>query len=147
MPWVRNPGKNILILHTMSKIRAPKIDESAICCNCRIRKSVKILLWIRNSSKNIFKISRSVRRSTQYAVRYFELNSNHRMNANLIESHTHTRESSIIFFQDSWYDLILQYLELAYLILSTRYFNRATKSTGKRCEAANVTSRYFAFKS
>ena len=29
-------------------------------------------------------------RSTQYAVRYFELNSNHRMNANLIKSHTHT---------------------------------------------------------
>ena len=30
--------------------------------------------------------------STQYAVRYFELNSNHRMNANLTESHTHTNQ-------------------------------------------------------
>ena len=31
-------------------------------------------------------------RSTQYAVRYFELNSNHRMNANLMECHTHTNQ-------------------------------------------------------
>ena len=30
--------------------------------------------------------------STQYAVRYFELNSNHRMNANLMECHTHTNQ-------------------------------------------------------
>ena len=41
-----------------------KMNESAIRCNCRIRKSVKILLWIRNpgkTGKDIFKIRRSVR--------------------------------------------------------------------------------------
>ena len=38
-----------------SKIQAQKVDESAICCNCRIQKSVKISLWIQNPDKNIFK--------------------------------------------------------------------------------------------
>ena len=38
-----------------SKIQAQKVDESAIGCNCRIQKSVKISLWIQNPDKNIFK--------------------------------------------------------------------------------------------
>ena len=42
----------------MSKIRAQKLDECAFRCSCRIRKPVKILLWIRNPGKNIFKIRR-----------------------------------------------------------------------------------------
>ena len=36
-------GQKNILLHIKSKIRAQKIDESAIHCNCRIRKSVKIL--------------------------------------------------------------------------------------------------------
>ena len=40
-------------LHTKSKIPAQKIDESAIYCNFRTQKSVKILLWIQNPGKNI----------------------------------------------------------------------------------------------
>ena len=51
----------ILLLHAKSKIRAPKLDESEIRCNCRIWKSVKISFWIRNPGKKIFKIRRSVR--------------------------------------------------------------------------------------
>ena len=51
----------IFVLHAMSKIRAQKIYESAFRCSCRIRKPVKISLWIRNPGKNIFKIRRSVR--------------------------------------------------------------------------------------
>ena len=50
-----------ICLHAKSKIRAQNIDESAIRCNCRIRKSVKIILSIRNPGKNIFKLRRSVR--------------------------------------------------------------------------------------
>lgn len=37
-----------------------KNDESVIHCNWRISRSVKSLLWIRNSSKNTFKTRRSV---------------------------------------------------------------------------------------
>ena len=48
-------------LPAKSKILAQKIDESAICCNCRTQKSVKILLWIQNQGKNIFKIRQSIR--------------------------------------------------------------------------------------
>ena len=59
-PWICNPGKNIWIRHKVFNFRAPKMDESANRCNCRIRKSVKILLWIRNPGKNIFKICRSI---------------------------------------------------------------------------------------
>ena len=36
------------------------MDEFAIRCSCRIRKSVKILLWIQNPGKNIFKICQSI---------------------------------------------------------------------------------------
>ena len=40
---------------------APNVtDESAIRCNCRIRKSVKISLWMRNPGQNIFKIHQSI---------------------------------------------------------------------------------------
>ena len=48
----------ILLLHAKSKIWAQKWMNS---CSCRIRKSVKISLWIRNPGKNIFKICRSIR--------------------------------------------------------------------------------------
>ena len=44
-------GAKIFVLHAKSKIRAQKIDESAFRCSCRIRKSVKITLWIRNPGK------------------------------------------------------------------------------------------------
>ena len=47
-------------LHAKSKIPAQKIDESTICCNWRTQKSVKILLWIQNPGKNIFKFRQSV---------------------------------------------------------------------------------------
>ena len=47
--------------NTNSKIRAQKMVESAIRCHWQINKSgVKISLWIRNLSKNVFKIRRSV---------------------------------------------------------------------------------------
>lgn len=46
--------------YAKSKIRAQKLDVSAICCNCWIWKSVKILLRIWNLGKNIFKIHRSI---------------------------------------------------------------------------------------
>ena len=49
-----------LLLHAKSKMWAQKMDEFAIHCSCRIRKSVKISLWIRNPGKNIFKICRSI---------------------------------------------------------------------------------------
>ena len=56
----------IFVLHAKSKIRAQKnINESAFCCSCRILKSVRISLWIRNPGKNIFKIRRSVRLFTR----------------------------------------------------------------------------------
>ena len=51
----------IFVLHAKSKIQAQKIDDTAFHCSCRIQKSVNISLWIRNPSKNIFKIRRSVR--------------------------------------------------------------------------------------
>ena len=43
-----------------SKLRAQKSMKTANCCNCKIRKSVKILLWIRNPGENTFRIRRSV---------------------------------------------------------------------------------------
>ena len=51
----------ILLLHAKSKIWVQKMDEFAIHCSCRIRKSVKMSLWIRNPGKNIFKIRWSIR--------------------------------------------------------------------------------------
>ena len=50
----------IHLLHAKSKFCSQKMDEFAIHCSCRIRKSVKISLWIRNPGKNIFKIRRSI---------------------------------------------------------------------------------------
>ena len=47
---------NIILKHAKSKIWANEMDKSAIRCNCWICKSVKILLWIQNSDKNVFKI-------------------------------------------------------------------------------------------
>ena len=58
---------------SQSKIWAQKIDESIIHCNCRIPKSVKISLWMRNPGKNIFKIRGSVHQFTpmfRYKWRY-----------------------------------------------------------------------------
>ena len=43
-----------------SKIRTQKIDETVNRCKFRIRRSVEISLWIRNPSKIIFRILRSV---------------------------------------------------------------------------------------
>ena len=51
---------NIILKHAKSKIWANEMDKSAIRCNCWICKSVKILLWIQNSDKNVFKIHPSV---------------------------------------------------------------------------------------
>ena len=51
--------QNIWIKHQVWNL-AQTMDESANRCNCRIRKSVTISLWIRNPGKNIFKIRRSV---------------------------------------------------------------------------------------
>ena len=65
LPWIRNPGK-IFLLHAKSKIRAQKVDESAILR--RMGKSVEISLWIRNPGKNIFKIRRSVRLVTPSSI-------------------------------------------------------------------------------
>ena len=59
--------RKIFFCFTQNPKSGPKkwmMNESAIRCNCRIRKSVKILLWIRNpgkTGKDIFKIHRSVR--------------------------------------------------------------------------------------
>ena len=65
-------GAKIFVLHAKSKIRAQKIDESAFRCSCRIRKSVKISLWIRNPCKNISKIRRSVRLFTPLNLRWMK---------------------------------------------------------------------------
>ena len=43
-----------------SKLRAQKSMKTANRCNCRIRKSVKILLWIRNPGENTVRIRWSV---------------------------------------------------------------------------------------
>ena len=43
------------------KSGSKKIYESAIHCDCRIQKSIKISLWIWNPGKNIFKIRQSIR--------------------------------------------------------------------------------------
>ena len=64
----------IFELHAKSKIRAQIIGESSIRCNCRIRKSVKISLKIRNLGKNIFKLHRSVRLSTPLYITPYNLN-------------------------------------------------------------------------
>ena len=67
----QNSGQKILFLisiHAKSKIWAQKIDESAIRCNCRIRRSIKISLWIWNPGKNIFKIHQSVRLLTPLVI-------------------------------------------------------------------------------
>lgn len=47
--WIRNQGKYILF-HAKSKIRAEKMDESAI------RKSVKISLWILNPDRYCYSL-------------------------------------------------------------------------------------------
>ena len=54
-------GEKYFYYMQKSKIWAQKMDEFAIHCSCRIRKSVKISLWIRNPGRNIFKIRRSIR--------------------------------------------------------------------------------------
>ena len=43
-----------------SKLRAQKSIKTANRCNCRIRKSVKILLWIQNPGENTVRIRWSV---------------------------------------------------------------------------------------
>ena len=55
--WIRNSGKNILIIPKVQNLGPKKWMNLQYC---RIRKSLKISLWIRNLGKNSFKIRQSV---------------------------------------------------------------------------------------